>query len=587
MFLKPFRVKSSSQMKGSDKKKFKAEVRKKFHYFTDPDNDQDALNDLVPNKEELIVTKIETFNGDSVLLYSKNDDGTTTKVTLFFELEKEKSVYPTLWTLWQLPRLLPTMTTYDPVVSKIANGADLMLPGVIVNDSLGIKAYGKIEKGDIHSVNLLSNKAPVAVGNAALSSEDMYMSGKRGKALMIKHCLGDYLWQHDGAHKLPNLGVPENLSFLEDLENVTENTENLALETEAMTEETSEATEDVVLDEPEMQEKEEVVIDDILEEAFIRACKTLPKKTEFPILTSNFFRTHIIGALPPHCSSLDIKKTKWKKLSKFLAEKQTQGFLTIKEPKKGVEVISDIKAEHPDIVKYRVIKYEKVENDEINGGSKKNVQEFQPPIIEELYIVTGNEVALFFKDCQVPKGSGLSPQQVRELIRSYVNKNQLQNPDDKTIINLDPVLAQAVLVKGENNVLTFKWDKITSRITNKMSKGYSIEYSGHAPIIVKGKLEPIEMTLASRSGNKKVTLIHNLDVYGIDPQEFGHKCQVGVAASSTVNEAPNKKKANGNPVIEVLVQGNQVAFAGKLLSDHYKIPKKYIRGLELAVKKKK
>ena len=91
------------------------------------------------------------------------------------------------------------------------------------------------------------------------------------------------------------------------------------------------------------------------------------------------------------------------------------------------------------------------------------------------------------------------------------------------------------------------------------------------------------MIVGTRSGNKKVTLIHNLDVFGISPQEFAHKCQVGVAASSTIHEAGNKKKSNGSPVIEVLIQGNQVAFAGKLLQNEYKIPKKYIRGLELAV----
>merc|ERR1712203_614622 len=102
---------------------------------------------------------------------------------------------------------------------------------------------------------------------------------------------------------------------------------------------------------------------------------------------------------------------------------------------------------------------------------------------------------------------------------------------------------------------------------------------GGSTQVMKGKVDMIEMTLGKRSGNKKVTLIHNLDVYGIDPKDFGHKCQVGVAASSTVNEAANKKKSNGQPVIEVLVQGNQVAFAAKLLLEHYKIPKKYIRGL--------
>ena len=96
-------------------------------------------------------------------------------------------------------------------------------------------------------------------------------------------------------------------------------------------------------------------------------------------------------------------------------------------------------------------------------------------------------------------------------------------------------------------------------------------------------MDLIEITLGKPSGNKKVTLIHNLDVFGIDPQEFGHKCQVGLSVSSKVNEAPKKKRSNGQPAIEVLVQGNQVDFVGNLLLEHYKIPKKYIKGLELAV----
>ena len=34
-----------------------------------------------------------------------------------------------------LIKLLPVFTTFVPVMSKIANGADLMLPGIIVDSS--------------------------------------------------------------------------------------------------------------------------------------------------------------------------------------------------------------------------------------------------------------------------------------------------------------------------------------------------------------------------------------------------------------------------------------------------------------------
>ena len=75
---------------------------------------------------------------------------------------------------------MPTVTTSPAVMPRIANGADLMLPGVIINEEKGIKAYcdGKLSKNDLVAINLHNNKAPVAVGTAWLSSEDMYMAAK-------------------------------------------------------------------------------------------------------------------------------------------------------------------------------------------------------------------------------------------------------------------------------------------------------------------------------------------------------------------------------------------------------------------------
>ena len=187
IFTKPFRVKSNTQMKGSDKKKLKASIKKSF-----PDLTDEHLNDLLPMKEEIVVSKIFTFTEDSVLLYIHN------KNTVFFEMEKEKQFFPSVYTLWKVPDMFPTFTTMagktlsfiyvrisnfifpEAVMPRIANGADLMLPGVIINDEKGIKAYcdGKLAKGDQVAINLQSNKAPVAVGTAWLSSEDMYMAAR-------------------------------------------------------------------------------------------------------------------------------------------------------------------------------------------------------------------------------------------------------------------------------------------------------------------------------------------------------------------------------------------------------------------------
>ena len=50
---------------------------------------------------------------------------------------------------------------------------------------------------------------------------------------------------------------------------------------------------------------------------------------------------------------------------------------------------------------------------------------------------------------------------------------------------------------------------------SKMSPGYSMQFQGEPANQYKGKLDPVELTTATRSGNKKVTLINNLDTYQV------------------------------------------------------------------------
>lgn len=79
-------------------------------------------------------------------------------------------------------------------------------------------------------------------------------------------------------------------------------------------------------------------------------------------------------------------------------------------------------------------------------------------------------------------------------------------------------------------------------------------------LVNKGKVSPITLTVAMRSGNKKVTLIDNLELFGIKIPEFAKECQHGVAASTSISRPPGKKSD------QLLVQGNQVIFVYNLLT---------------------
>ena len=70
---------------------------------------------------------------------------------LFFELDKQKVLFPTLYMLWKCPQMMGGyfMTTFQGVLPKLQNGADLMMPGVVSNVATrGIKAFcdGKLKK---------------------------------------------------------------------------------------------------------------------------------------------------------------------------------------------------------------------------------------------------------------------------------------------------------------------------------------------------------------------------------------------------------------------------------------------------------
>jgi translation initiation factor 2D len=124
MFAKPFRVKSNTQLKGSDKKKLKLEIRKKFpEYFSAPATDvaTDPIDAVMTPKDDITVSKVYTYSGESFLVYYQ------LKNPIFFEPEKDRgNLHPTVYTLWKCPNLLPALTTHPLVQEKLANGADLV-----------------------------------------------------------------------------------------------------------------------------------------------------------------------------------------------------------------------------------------------------------------------------------------------------------------------------------------------------------------------------------------------------------------------------------------------------------------------------
>ncbi|XP_076658755.1 eukaryotic translation initiation factor 2D [Halictus rubicundus] len=578
MFIKPFKVKSNNQLKGTERKKLCQEILAAYPTLTD-----EEVQLLIPKKEAISVMKIITHNGQLGKLYC------VAKIPMFFQVDSlHLPLLPTIYTLWQHPNLLIVFTTRQPVISKLASGANLMLPGVVIKEPVTLYSFGKLQKGTLVSVDTDDNKASVAVGITALSSEDMYMSGGYGKCIEILHVIGDMLCQLGKPPKRPNLGPSvnidddadksENIEDTRQANKINDNTlidtmsdlrvsnENLAHESAGENnaeENTEESAETETMEEP-IEMTETVLdpvqeMDNLLEYCFLKACKRSVKPTDLPMLVSNFFKNHLMAACPPD-KNIDIKKSRYKKLSVFLAEMKAKGVINTSITK-GVESLLLIKFDHPLIRRLVVLEKPAPVESVVSNTA----------VVSECYKVTAHVVPILSK-FGYEKGDVMKRAEIRKCFTDYVKQENLQ---DGKILKLNPQLAGIMKTKADQVTVTME-DGI-NKFIGRMTHMHEVMLAGNK-LLHTGKLEPIDMRVTVRTGGKKVTLVNNLETFGINSKEFSKECQ-NIGASATITDEPGKKTPS------VLVQGNQILYVYKLLTEKYQIKKNYIRGLEFAPKK--
>ncbi|XP_023649324.2 eukaryotic translation initiation factor 2D isoform X2 [Paramormyrops kingsleyae] len=579
MFAKPFRVKSNTVIKGSDRRKLRTEISNTY-----PTLSAEDLSELVPNKEELNVLKVYAHKGDAVTIYVLHRN------PIFFELEKY--IYPTVYTLWRYPDILPAFMTWPAVLQKLAGGADLMLPGVVVPP----EGLPDVNQGDRCAVTVVKNRAPVAVGTAAVSTSEMLGLAMKGRGVSILHAYMDSLWAFGDKTGPPTILPLHNMEFAEEectsggeIEEEASASQDGDPETDppsdglkelSLSQEESEGGQEQVDEEEHLEDNRtpQEQMDALLVRCFLHALKSKVKKSELPLLTSTFLRNHMFSCCPSG-KQLDIKKSSYKKLSKFLQSMQQQHHVVqVKELSKGVESIVEVDWKHPELRSFCPPE-EGMSEDVPTQDAGHSDMPYHPPEITLLYTVTARLEPLFHGS-QKKKGAVLSPGEVRTVVTEYVKKNELVDEENKNYVNINPTLCDCLLDKFEyQEVGRLKWDDLFSRTMDRMQQCYQLQFPGREPVIRKGQIEPIDISVASRGSNKKVTLMKNLELYGIDPATVAAALQHRVQASSLLSPVPGSKDK-----VLVQIQGNQVQHVGSLLLDHYQIPRKYIQGLEKAQK---
>jgi translation initiation factor 2D len=131
---------------------------------------------------------------------------------LWFKIEhgpgSDNRFYPTVYTLWQNPCLVPLLHTPGLVMRKLCSGADLMTPGLANGPPFPERAV----KGAVVTVASLDTPTvPLVVGVCEIDIASLgEVQGVKGHAVRGAHWQGDELWAWNSSSR-PGQPAPEYL----------------------------------------------------------------------------------------------------------------------------------------------------------------------------------------------------------------------------------------------------------------------------------------------------------------------------------------------------------------------------------------
>jgi len=176
MFRKTFRVQKSNPMRSTDRKKLRGLVLK-LYPAAEPEIDR-----MIPIGEgEVLVLKLSNKCTVWSLNVGQTAQGGLDKFgqPMFFaaQHEEDKLVYPTVYSLWIEPNMMPAMFTHAEVSPYIFGGADLMMAGVLKRRN---GTFGGMSKGEPRCIVAVENPVPYAVGPLLLGEQNA--AARQGKA---------------------------------------------------------------------------------------------------------------------------------------------------------------------------------------------------------------------------------------------------------------------------------------------------------------------------------------------------------------------------------------------------------------------
>lgn len=457
-----------------------------------------------------------------------------------------------------------------------------MIPGVVIPHG----GLPSLETGQVVAIVAHGSATPLAVGTLAVPSADIKTKQTHGKAVHIIHTVGDALFEMGDKSEPPSIAPQER-------EQSQQNTEATIDEAGNQMEATHIDTEDVTVEpaatgnlkvngHDDTEEISAAEIDDILTRAALFALHKLgPSPESFPLPASQFYSAHVLPSRPAsHGSDVDIKKSSFKKVQKFLKTLEKSGYVKVKDIK-GDLVIMSADWNKTDVKDFKP--YKTIGDVGTGGSSTKTSPSTQSLIsIQDCWKPNTKSLAVF-QDQKKSTDNLYTATELREVLFEYVKEHELVDPKRPKMVKIDAILCDALLTKEEYHTVDFLGrDQLVSRLVERMLQYHTLEVPGQEPLTRKGAAQPIHVIIEQRQGRKTVTRILGLEAFGISPEAIGEELRKVCASSTALTALPNSTPKH--PAYEVLVQGPQLkAVADMMLARG--VPKKYIQVMDKTKKK--
>lgn len=566
MFKKNPQPKASANIKSSERRKLLKSVCDRFDIPQEKLAKECEL-DLLPSVVKQATFKsIQGFSG--IIYYNEKE------TPLWFK-SRDSTIYPSLFTLWKCPFVLPIVKTHPHVITILKGGADLMLPGTIPPfDSRCVKNS---------VVGIAASDAPdviMAIGVCKLNMTQFdNVIGRVGVAVEVIHHIDDELFKLNKFEEIP---VPTSVNTemkLKEPENEIASTEEPVQEEEDNEETTTEEINEGDNNPNDKSEKDnniddvaevlsELSVEDI-DNFFIRSLLQTIKveSIELPISSSTFMSTYIYKNLPQldpvYCN---IKRTSWKKTAKFLKAMDKLKYISVKGKGDDLTIVKLMSKEDTTIVNFVTHRINSIKGSQDKPQTPaKKANEMS--VIQ--YYKPTSKSRMFFNKLEMDYSRVYTANELRSLLESYVKKFQLVDKKNPKLVIIDSTLKPLI----NSGTVSTPRDKLFKAFLTSFSPNYKIvkpSESADNAILHKGTPQSIKIITEMKIGRKIVTRLVNFEEFYIKAHLLADELKVKCSGSTTIGPCVQNPK-----LTEVTVQGPHGKVITNLLRDKG-IPISYI-----------